>query len=151
MAFTVEETFLEYNVAPLASRRDIGMLGLIHKCVHGTAHEDLQGLFPRCPPVRHSHDTKFQKHRHPLQLVESRPGTHHALLRRSLAGLVRVWNRLPEKVVQANTVSGMQTNLTSMLRTVCRQGEQGWKEVFSPRPLILKEAPFFEQLLASAY
>ena len=151
MGFSIEEAFLEHNVAPLAARRDIGMLGLIYKCVHGIAHRDLQELFSRSPPASHSYKTKFQKHRHSLQLVESRPGTHNALLRRSLVGLVRVWNRLPEAVVRANTVSAMQKLLTSMLRVVCRQGGEKWQEMFSPRLVILKEAPFFEQILVKAH
>ena len=41
------DAFLNFNLAPLCTRRDIAMLGLIYRCVHGLAHPDLQALFPR--------------------------------------------------------------------------------------------------------
>jgi hypothetical protein len=47
-----EEAFLQYNLGPLAWRRDVAMLGLLHKCALGLAHSKLRALFPgqRTPP-----------------------------------------------------------------------------------------------------
>ena len=139
--------FLGYNLAPLSTRRDIAMLGFIYKAVHGQAHSDIRKLFPRSDLVSHSYETKFQAHRNSLQLLEFRPGTQHALLRRSLFGLTRVWNRLPEQVVQATTVTSMQKMLTAMVRAACSQNQKDWAETFSPRSALLRESPHFEQLL----
>jgi len=105
MGVSREEASLDFNLLPLSTRRDIGMLGLIFKSVHGRAHDDLQQLFPRKPPATHTYGTKLQSHRHSLQLCENRPGTHHALLRRSVFGLIRVWNRLPKAAVSAPSVN----------------------------------------------
>ena len=42
------QAFLDFNMAPLCSRRDIAMLGLLYKISHGLCHPHLRGLFP--PP-----------------------------------------------------------------------------------------------------
>ena len=146
IGLTREEGFLAYNLAPLSTRRDIAMLGLIYKSVHKTAHNDLQSLFPRSAGPRHSYQTKYQAHRHDMQLVEDRPGTKHALLRRSVFGLTRIWNRLPGAVVHAKTVTECQKALTAMVRAGCRKGLRDWSELLSPRPIILRESPYFECL-----
>ena len=39
--------FMEFNVAPLGLRRDIGMLGLLFKIATGQAHPAFSDLFPR--------------------------------------------------------------------------------------------------------
>ena len=148
---TEEEAFVRYNLAPLKARRDISMLGLLYKCVHKLAHQDLQKLFPRSSAPQHSYRTKFQAHRHPYQLEESRLGTKHALLRRSIFGLTRVWNRMPREVVGADSVTTMQKRATAMVRASCQQGDIYWADLLSPRPLILRESPLFESLYALAY
>ena len=144
---SVDEAFLVHNLAPLSTRRDIAMLGLIFKSVHGTAHEDLQSLFPRQFGPAHSCGTRLQIQRHQLQLEEDRPGTHHALLRRSVFGLTRIWNRLPAQVVQAKSVTDMQRALTALVRAACRRNDGGWADIFSPRPAILRDHTFFDELL----
>ena len=144
---TREEAFLNHNFIPLATRRDIGMLGFIFKSVRGEAHKHIQELFPFAGVAVHPYETKFQSHRHAAQLVEDRPGTHHGLLRRSVFGLTRVWNRLPRDVVNAKTMTAFQKMLTNMVRNSCRRGNLDWAETFSPRPAILKETPHFEKLL----
>ena len=146
IGLTPEQAFLEYNLAPLRARRDIGMLGLIFKCVHGLAHKDLQKLFPRCATQPHGYETRRQSNLHGWQLDEDRPGTKHALLRRSIFGLTRVWNRLPKQAVSSATVSNMQKLLTQYARFSCWQGDTDWAELFSPRPVLLRAPSHFQQL-----
>ena len=64
------EAFLTYNLAPLCARRDISMLGLIHKCVLGIAPAALKNLFPLKPSTTSPHATRFATSLHPYQLVE---------------------------------------------------------------------------------
>ena len=128
----VSETsaFLTFNLLPLSTRRDIGMLGLIYKSVRGIAHSDLQELFPRARPRNHRYETKLKSHRHPYQLEEARPGTHHALLRRSIFGLARIWNRLPKEVVGLQDVNNFQITLTQMVRGACRRDIVRWRYIY---------------------
>ena len=151
LGLTIEQAFLEYNLAPLRLRRDIAMLGLLSKCVHGTAHEDLRKLFPLMTGTKHSYQTRHQLHRHELQLEEDRPGTHHALLRRSIFGLTRVWNRLPAEVVTTKSVPAMQKTITAMARGACAQGQIQWDQVYSPRTQLLQDTSYFQMLLTYAF
>ena len=48
---TPEESLEKHRLAPLTSRRDIGMLGLLHKIVLGEAPSQLAALFPFASPA----------------------------------------------------------------------------------------------------
>ena len=149
--FAPGETFFAYNLIPLTTRRDIAMLGFIFRCAEGLAPEALQLLFPGASQVGHCYPTRFREDRHPIQLEELRTGTHHALLRRSVFGLVRIWNRLPAEVVMAKNIEKFQSGLTDMVRTASRRGVQEWARLFSPRPEIVNEARFFQSLACVSY
>ena len=60
---------MKHNLAPLATRRDIAMLALLHKCALGVAHPDLIALFPLQEPPGGLY-TRLQKKRHEKQFVE---------------------------------------------------------------------------------
>ena len=42
---TTDSAFLNYNFAPLQLRRDIAVLGFIHKCYHQQQHPDILALW----------------------------------------------------------------------------------------------------------
>ena len=86
---TPSEIIPRTNLAPVRTRRDIGMLGLMFKCAHGMTHRSLQDMCSHNPPTEHSYETKPQAHRHSLKLVRSRPATQHALLRGPVSGFTR--------------------------------------------------------------
>ena len=87
---------------------------------HGEAHSWLQAV---CPTVERKvpvHNTKFAKGRHSRQILERCKGNFLEMTRRSLFCLLRVYNFLPEKIVQAACVKHFQTSLTEAARDVCR-------------------------------
>lgn len=59
-----EQGLMIYNLAPLATRRDIAMLGLIFRCATGKGHVGLQALFPAAPPVGHISRAPYRELRH---------------------------------------------------------------------------------------
>ena len=125
-----ETAFLEHNMAPLKLRRDIGALGLLHKIQLGDAHLDFGNLFARqtCEFIA---NTRHGRRRHGKQLEEM---TGNSLFfRRSLFGAVRVYNVLPEYVVNASSVSTFQQLLTKDARSRCQQGGAVWKNVYCCR------------------
>ena len=121
------------------------MLGLIYRVTHGIAHPKLQELFPRMHRTSR-YDTRLGTNRHNMQLVETRPGTHHKLLERSVFGLVRVWNRLPQATVDARGVTAFQKTLTHLVRTRCRFDYQDWELTLCPRYLLTSahETKFYD-------
>ena len=80
-----EKAFLDWNLCPLQCRRDIAMLGLLHKIVLGQAHPAFRLLFPAATPVAHGHGTRFASSLHDKQLLDRCDGTHSELMRRSRA------------------------------------------------------------------
>ena len=43
VGLTAEEALLQFNLAPLRTRRDFAMLAIIFKCAHGLAHDSERG------------------------------------------------------------------------------------------------------------
>jgi len=46
LSITEESAFMSYNFAPPSLRRDIGILGFLHKRVLGKCHEAIRHMFP---------------------------------------------------------------------------------------------------------
>ena len=95
------------------------MLGAIHRSVHGFAHPDMCQLFVRKPAVQRLTRSAAAAELHGLQLVDhcrEYLGYAHALLKRSVFGLVGIWNALPASVVNYRDVGTFQTALTHMAR-----------------------------------
>ena len=129
------EAFDRFSLAPLALRRDIAMLGLIHKCTLGIAHVSLQALFPS-EPFQHQQlfPTRLARRRHSRQLLERCDGRHLEILNRSIFGLVRIYNLLEQRIVDAPTVRCFQKRLTKLAH-VRSQTDLSWPIMFSPRVL----------------
>ena len=127
--------FLDFRLAPLCLRRDIAMLGFLHKCVLGFAHPALCRLFPSVPAEQsqRNYSTRLASRRHNKQLLERCQGPHIDMLGRSIFGLTRVYNLLPQEVVLSTSVKDFQHKLTVLARTACERCERKWSSIFSPR------------------
>ena len=130
------EAFLESNFAPPCLRRDIGVLGLLHKRVLGKCHPIFQSLLPfrvQCPhqcsnspPLPGAHNKQLYGHMMEISW-------HHKLHFRSIFAMVYVYNRLPQEVVDCQTVCTFQTHLTKMARRKCEDAMPDWMQCFSCR------------------
>ena len=119
----VDFAFLRYNLAPLSLRRDIAMLGFLHKTHLPYAHPHITDFFPQRPGTKIWDITGLSTQR--LQ--------HPDLYCRSLFHLVHVYNALPRHVVQCKTVSTFQHELTSIARSKCSQHHENWQTFLSAR------------------
>ena len=121
---TEEFVFLVHNFAPLELRRDIGILGFLHKRVLGECHPAIMNLLP--------FSSQNYAWRHPKQLetyLEScvvRP----VLYWRSLFGLIHVYNRLPDYVIASPSVKVFQARLTEGAKKRCSSGDPLWRRAF---------------------
>ncbi len=118
MSLTETQALADWNLAPLPSRRAIAMLGLLYRIAMRQAPEPLCKLFRRLEGVRPGHTaTRGFGRRHPLQLCEATTmGGHTEVFRRSLFGLVTVWNMVPEAVVLSGSVHSFQKGLQDAVR-----------------------------------
>ena len=106
-----EEAFVRFKLAPVDFRCKVALLGLIHKCVLGLAPPQLCALFTAAPSARHSYPTRFSIRRHDCQLVDLIDGSQSSLLERSLFGLVKFYNALPQDVISLKSVKLFQQAL----------------------------------------
>ena len=131
IGMSLEIAFVEHNFAPPRLRRNIGMLGFLHKRVLGLSHPNIQKLLPFHADVFGSlrageHDNQLYGHILEVQQQQS-------LHRRSVFGMVDVYNRLPQHVVNYPTISVFQRHLTLEARKLCQDGNSTWIDSFSCR------------------
>ena len=130
------KAFLEHKFAPTELRRNVAMLGFLHKAALGSAHPYTCALFPAAPPEQNAHlRTRLSLKRHSLQLedrVLHYTQTPLEVFRRSVFGLVKVYNLLPQSWV-AGDVTHLQRCLTRAAKRACADGADDWELLFSPR------------------
>ena len=88
----------DFRLAPLICRRDIAMLGVLHKINLGLAPPQLAALFPRKELVEEAPlrcKLRFWRKLHDKQLATPVDVSSSNVLRRSLFGLVQCYNMLP--------------------------------------------------------
>ena len=96
------DALCHFNLAPLRCRRDIAMLGLIHRCALGKGPEHFQAFFQASADRRRS--TRSTCSRHGRQIVDIRNHNFLEIERRSAVGLIWIYNRLPEDIVSKVSV-----------------------------------------------
>ena len=133
IGISVKDAFLDFNLAPLSLRRDVGMLGLIFKCTKNEAHPKLVDLFQPAVRPSHARGTRAASARHDKQIEDLASNCHLDVVRRSVLGLIKVYNLLPQQVVDSKNVKIFQSELTKLSRKLCRNGSGYWQCRFSPR------------------
>ena len=123
-----------YRVAPLCSRRDMGMLGALHKLNLGTAPAQLAALFPLLGTVpEHLSRQRLRGWRRLHNRQLSTPETFKStdLMKRSLFGLARCYNTLPQCIADSGSVKLLQKRLQQALLRRAESGASDWQRLFS--------------------
>ena len=123
-----------FRLAPLSSRRDMAMLGVLHKVVLGKAPVQLGTLFQ----VRGSVPEPLSRQRlrrwrplHDHQLHCEATFTSSDVLKRSLFGLAHCYNRLPQELVDTKSVNTFQRRLQRALQRHAENGAENWQALYS--------------------
>ena len=127
------EALMEFNLAPLSARRDIAMLGVIHRTTLGKGPAHFREFFKPAERTQRTYFTRRTARNHTKPLEDPRTGRFPELLRRSALGLIAVYNMLPPELVLAKTVKEFQSNLQELLKTRAKEGCDDWAETLSPR------------------
>ena len=98
------EALLYFALAPLQTRRDISMLGLVHRAVRQSGPAHVRELFEVAPiqPRRH---TRAAARAHGYQLLDKRPANYSEQAKWSALGLVPVYNMHPHDIPSIDDVS----------------------------------------------
>ena len=136
--YTEVDALNNFRLAPLEARRDMAMLGALHKVTLGVAPAQLMALFPpRAAPApsRFGHfDRQRLRYWRPLHTrqLHSEAGFQASdTLQRSLFGLVHCYNRLPPALVAEKTVKSFQRKLQWGLQNCANSGTPAWPQLFS--------------------
>jgi hypothetical protein len=109
---------MEFNLAPLAARRDMAMLGVIHRTVLGRGPAHFRERF-RVDTGRRLHGP--------------RTTSRGQLIARSAPGLVAVYNLLPGGITSACNVKDFQARLQMEMKLQAEAEMPDWHKTFSPR------------------
>ena len=124
----------DFRLAPLNSRRDMAMLGVLHKFNLGLAPPQLAAFFHRIGAVEeHPLRCKLRlwQKLHDEQLATPVDFSSSKLLKRSLFGLARCYNTLPQNIVDCKSVRGLQRELQAGLLRFAELGVDNWQVLFS--------------------
>ena len=132
VGITEINALLYFNLAPLKTRRDIAMLGVIHRASVGKGPEQLQKLFPPAEPVgRRSARIASNLHTRQRELLIE--NTQLGVIERSAFGLVRIYNMLPQHLVDSTDVSIFQAKLQDIVKIRARSACVDWANTYCPR------------------
>ena len=122
-----QTALFEFRLAPLETRRDIAMLGVIHRTLLGLGPPHFSSFFQLSP---HRHSSR----RHPFQVLDTRqPGRRLCMLDRSIVGLIWVYNLLPFEAVSTRSVSDFQKILQLIVKYFCLSAHPHWPFSLSNR------------------
>ena len=122
-----ETAMFDYNLSPLETRRDIALLGVIHRTVLGNGPDQFKAFF------KFDSAAVQLRNRHGMQLITHRKGKFLDVLGVSILGLVDVYNLLPECAVQAKSVKDFQTLLQQLVKYAATWNISEWWNLLSPR------------------
>jgi len=120
LGITREAAIIDFSLAPLSTRRDIALLGLLHRSALGEGPPQFRELFKRRPGSLKLIDP----------LASERPSL---LMRRSIWGLVAVYNKLGSALC-CNAVKDFQQLLQMRTKSIVAKGLlTDWSSLYSPR------------------
>ena len=118
-----------FNLAPLATRRDIAILGLVHRTVLGKGPAHVRKHFRLAGSLELSGSRRQSRH-----LVDPRKKITGNIICQSALGLAAVYNMLlPGNVVMLDSVGSFQGCLQQIARERTTNGCEDWATTFSPR------------------
>ena len=130
---------VQFNLAPLAVRRAIAVLGLIHRTALGKG-----------PPQFKEH-FKIQRHEHHnVRLVDPRQGYRAPIIKRSAVGLVAIYNLLPARILAAKSVKAFQRGLQELVVAYATSGFPKWSDVLSSRIALASHPLVISPMVATA-
>ena len=120
LGITREAALMDFNLAPLATRRDIAMLGLLHRAAIGEGPSQFREHFKRRPNSLQLED-----------ILATQKAS--ALMKRSIWGQVKVYNSL-RGALQCSTVKDFQWMLQERAKRVAaKKLADDWATLYSPR------------------
>ena len=94
----------------------------MYKCVKGLAPSRLAPLFKLKAVQPDPANTRGNTHLHTLQLENPIDGSQTDLISRSIYGLIRYWNALPQGTINAKSVKNFQRSIQWHAKEAAKNG-----------------------------
>ena len=129
------EALIRFRLAPLKLRRDIAILGFLHRVTLDLVSPQLQALFPKVGlrdlPAGIAGRSRFARRYHNKQLQDRVTRSSAEVFKRSVFGMVECYNSLPRRIVDLPTVSALQRSLQDSCIRRANEGNPHWQSIFS--------------------
>ena len=132
MNLTRKDALFSFSLAPLSSRRDMAMLGVIHRSILGKGPSQIRRYFELEGASNHP-SGRATLRRHNQQIRTYRKGKFLETTSKSILGLIDIYNLLPQEFIDSEDVHSFQTKLQGLLKEEVHRGRRGWESMFSPR------------------
>ena len=126
LGITPRDALMHFNLAPLSTRRDISILGVVHRTLLGSG----PACFARFFRLDSSPPPPRAPRRHARHVVEP-PFTSPDFLLRSAVGATRIYNLPSDFIIRARSVPAFQKRQQQFVRE--RVSSEDWAHSFSPR------------------
>ena len=121
------DALVHFNLAPLNTRRDVAMLGVIHRTAIDKGPPQLKSFFR---PAQH----RVSSRRHRFYLQGQLEGNNLEIAERSCLGLINIYNALPAHIADDGCcVSVFQSRLQKIVVERAKERVHGWDKSFSCR------------------
>ena len=117
--------FVQFNFAPPTLRRNIGLMNFLQNTLCNNAHPALCHALPYVPA-----DLCSTYHSKALDPCRDVVMYHTRLYERSLYAYILAYNRLPQALVDAPTVSNFQARLTHLATQRASNANDSWRRCF---------------------
>jgi hypothetical protein len=111
LGFGEVKLLMQHSLAPFRCRRDIAMLGLLHRIMKGWAPNCFNKFIYSWSGPSYPRSLRAPHLRHNPQIHDPSDGTESRLMNRSIFGLIYAYNCLPQVVVDSCSISISQRHL----------------------------------------
>jgi len=129
LGLSLSDGLLNFNLTPLGMRRDIAMLGILFKVAHGIGPLPIRKLFSLRLATLEQHGF-LNRLRHTKQIMDPVAFNHPVMIKRSIFGLIRIWNALPQIAIDAKTVKIFQRYLQDDAKKSAHDGKPRWESMY---------------------
>ena len=123
---SAEVALLEFCLAPLPTRRDIAMMGLLYRTCKGSAPPQFNSLIRRSTGARFPRNLRHPEAQHNQQLHDPFDGSVGPMMAISAMSLMYTFNVLLAFVVEAVGVSAFQRHLQNGVKRAHQFGYVEW-------------------------
>jgi hypothetical protein len=116
----MQAALVDYNLAPLCTRRDMAMLAHLHKVSLGLAPKPIRNMFKLRAGTLDCHGFSLGLTTHCRQLHDPIAFNHPPIIGRSVYGLIRIYNRLPASVLDAKTTQSFQLRVQNLVKDAAK-------------------------------